>query len=242
MSSVRLSQGKVSLLREQTVSLPPVGKQRLRLAVLVSGSGSTLQNIIESIAEGALLAEIVLVVSSRRDAFALKRAQKHGLPSTLLRPRDFIDAAEFDTALCQILVGLQPDLVVLAGYLAILGPKTLSAFRGRIMNIHPSLLPAFGGHGWYGRHVHSAVIAYGAKVSGATVMYVEEEIDLGPIILQEAVPVYDFDTVESLAARVAEVEKRLYPEAIRLHSEGRLSLEGRRVKRLEEGQDEKSFN
>jgi len=215
---------------------------KLRLAVLVSGGGSTLQNIIDAIESGALVAEIVLVVSSRRDAFAVERTKRHALPSIILRPRDYQDDTSFDLALCGVLEGARPDLVILAGYLAILGRETLGAYAGRIMNIHPSLLPAFGGRGWYGRRVHAAVLRHGCKVSGATVMFVTPEVDAGPIILQEAVPVLDHDTVETLAARVAGVEQKLYPRAIKLYSAGRLSLAGRRVQICEEAENEESTN
>lgn len=213
---------------------------KLRLAVLVSGGGSTLQNIIDAVESGALQAEITLVVSSRRDALALERAKRHALPHIVLRPRDYSAASSFDHALCAALEVVRADLVVLAGYLTALGSETVSAFSGRIMNIHPSLLPAFGGHGYYGRHVHAAVLHHGCKVSGATVMFVTPEVDAGPIILQEAVPVLDDDTVETLAKRVAEVEKRLYPLAIKLYGAGRLSLKGRRVHIAEEAEHEAS--
>lgn len=219
---------------------------KLRLAVLVSGGGSTLQNIIDAIESGALVAEIVLVVSSRRDALALERAKRHALPSISLRPRDYQDAASFDRALCGALDGARADLVILAGYLAILGRETVAAYAGRIMNIHPSLLPSFGGRGWYGRRVHAAVLSHGCKVSGATVMFVTPEVDAGPIILQEAVPVLDEDTVETLAERVAGEEKRLYPLAIQLYGAGRLFILGRRVhirdEAAEEGENEESAN
>jgi len=192
------------------------------------------------------MAEIVLVVSSRRDALALERATRHALPAIVLRPRDYQDVASFDRALCGALDAARVDLVILAGFLAILGSEAVAAYAGRIMNIHPSLLPSFGGRGWYGRRVHDAVLSYGCKVSGATVMFVTPEVDAGPIILQEAVPVLDHDTVETLAERVAGVEKRLYPLAIQLYGAGRLFILGRRVQvcaeAAEEGENEASVN
>lgn len=202
----------------------------LRLAVLVSGGGTTLQAIIDAIASGYLNATISLVISSRREVKALERAQKHGIPVEIVRPRDFEDAAAYDSALAALLERVRPDLLVLAGYLSILGEKTLAAHSGRIMNIHPSLLPSFGGKGFYGRYVHEKVLEYGCKVTGCTVMFVDNHVDTGPIILQEAVPVLEEDSVDSLAIRVSEVEKRLYPKAIKLFGEGRLTINGRRVR------------
>jgi phosphoribosylglycinamide formyltransferase 1 len=201
-----------------------------RLAVLVSGSGTTLQALIDAIAAEELPAEIAVVVSSRRDVTAPERARWHGIPVNILRPRDFATSEEYDSALCSLLEQVQPDLIVLAGYLSILGDKVMERFGDRIMNIHPSLLPAFGGKGCFGHHVHRQVLEYGCKLSGATVMFVDGNVDTGPIILQEAVEVMDDDTVESLAKRLGEVERRLYTAAVRLFAEGRLSVQGRRVR------------
>ncbi len=212
-----------------------IDNQPLRLAVLVSGGGTTLQAIIDAIESGYLNAEIAMVVSSRRDAYAPERARKHNLPVSIIRPRDFPGTGAYDEALCGELLHVKPDLVVLAGYLSILGDKTLQNFGGRIMNIHPSLLPSFGGKGCYGQHVHQQVLAYGCKVSGVTVMFVDDQVDTGPIILQEAVSVDDEDDVEALAYKVSQVERRLYPLAIKLYSEGRLQQDGRRVKVIKGG-------
>lgn len=205
-----------------------------RLVVLVSGGGTTLQAIIDAVEAGELPAEIVSVISSRREAKALARAQKHGIQTSTLRPRDFASPADFDVALSELLGQINPDLLVLAGYLSILGERVIDEFRGRIMNIHPSLLPAFGGKGCFGKYVHEQVLQYGCKISGATVMFVDSSIDTGPIILQECIHVCDDDSVASLSMRIGEVERRLYPEAIRLYAEGRLQLEGRKV-RIEPG-------
>ncbi|HEU4751482.1 MAG TPA: phosphoribosylglycinamide formyltransferase, partial [Armatimonadota bacterium] len=139
---------------------------------------------------------------------------------------------ELDLALTRAFEGAGVDLICLAGYMRLLGPAVLARYAGRIMNIHPGLLPAFGGQGFYGRRVHEAVLESGTKLSGATVHFVDEEYDHGPIILQRAVPVLDDDTVETLAARVLEEEHRAYPEAVRLFAEGRLRIEGRRVRTL----------
>ena len=214
--------------------VPVAGLRPCRLAVLVSGSGTTLQALIDAIEADVLPAEVALVISSRRDVLALERARRHGIPAHVLRPRDFANSDEYDAALCSLLEQAQPDLVVLAGYLSILGAKVMAQFDGRIMNIHPSLLPAFGGRGCFGHHVHRQVLDYGCKVSGVTVMFVDSNVDTGPIILQEAVEVKDDDTVESLARRIGEIERRLYPAAVRLFAEGRLRVAGRRV-RISEG-------
>ena len=201
----------------------------LRLAVLVSGGGTTLQALMDAEATGELPAEIVLVVSSRREAFALERARRRRIPALVLRPRDFPSARLHDEALVKALTDAHPDLVILAGYLSVVGEATIAAFKGRVMNIHPSLLPAFGGKGLYGRRVHQQVLDYGCKVTGATVMFVEAELDAGPIILQAAVPVHEDDTCDTLAARVGDVERCLYPVAIKLYAEGRLRPVGRKV-------------
>ncbi|MBT9155715.1 MAG: Phosphoribosylglycinamide formyltransferase [Firmicutes bacterium] len=210
-------------MSRETSALP------LRLAVLVSGSGTTLQGLLNAIDAGKLQAEIVAVVSSRRDAYALQRARRRDIATYVLRPRDFVPAGEHDAALARTLREVSPDLIVLAGYMVEVGDVTLGAFHGRIMNIHPSLLPAFGGRGFYGQHVHKAVLEHGCKVTGATVHFVEAQVDGGPIILQAAVEVEDADTCETLAARVSELERRLYPTAIQLYAEGRLCQVGRRV-------------
>lgn len=193
-----------------------------------------MQAIIDSIESGYLNAEISICISSRRDVLAPGRAHSHNIPVAIIRPRDFIDAAAYDEALCAELLEANTDLVILAGYLSILGPKTMANFAGRIMNIHPSLLPAFGGKGFYGKYVHQKVLDYGCKVSGATVMFVDDQVDTGPIILQQAIQVLDTDNVESLTQKVSQIEKQLYPLAIKLYAEGRLIIEGRRVKVIEE--------
>lgn len=200
-----------------------------------------MQGIIDAIESGYLNAKVVMCVSSRRDVKAPERARRHNIPVATIRPRDFVDATAYDEALCTQLMEVKPDLVILAGYLSIIGPRTMETFAGRIMNIHPSLLPAFGGRGFYGQYVHQKVLDYGCKVSGATVMFVDNQVDTGPIILQRAVEVLDSDTLETLTHRVSQVEKELYPLAIKLYAEKRLRIEGRRVKVVEGGSgDEES--
>lgn len=197
--------------------------RKVRIAVLVSGGGTNLQALIDCVQKGGINGEIVIVISDREKAYALERARKHGIKAV------YIDRKQCAERLLQVLQEMDVDLVVLAGFLSILDRDFVKAYEGRIINIHPSLIPAFSGKGFYGERVHKAAVEYGVKVSGATVHFVDEGTDSGPIILQEPVPVYVEDTAETLAARVLEVEHRLLPEAVRLFCEGRLRIEGRKV-------------
>jgi phosphoribosylglycinamide formyltransferase-1 len=210
----------------------------LRLGVLVSGGGTNLQAIIDKIECGYLAGcGIVTVVSSRQDAYALERAAKHGIPSAFISRKSFAAPEDYDKAMLEHFRSHNVDLVVLAGFLSMLGPSFIETYRNRIINIHPSLIPSFCGKGFYGITPHKAALDYGVKVTGATVHFVDYEYDSGPIILQKAVEVLDDDTPESLQARVMkEAEWVLLPKAIKLYSEGRLTVEGRkvRIKRLEE--------
>lgn len=202
--------------------------KHLRLAVLLSGGGRTLENIFTHIAEGKLDAEVVVVGSSRKDALGLERARNHGVPSFVVPSRKFRQTAAFSRAICEELARHEFDLLLLAGFMCLLElPPDL---KGRAMNIHPALIPLFCGKGYYGRFVHEAVLRSGVKVSGCTVHFVDNVYDHGPIIVQKTVRVLDDDTPESLAARVFEKECEAYPEAIRLFGEGRLRIEGRRVR------------
>jgi phosphoribosylglycinamide formyltransferase-1 len=188
----------------------------LNIAVMVSGSGSNLEAIFQAAQEGNLPgANVVLVVSSRRDAYALERARKYGVKSTVIDPRDFPDDASFQEAIVGALARARIDVICLAGYLRKLGKKLIHQFQGRILNIHPALLPKFGGPGMYGRRVHEAVLAAGEKESGCSVHIVDEEFDQGPVLAQERVPVLLGDTPERLAERVLEQEHRLYPRVLR---------------------------
>jgi phosphoribosylglycinamide formyltransferase-1 len=200
----------------------------IRLAVLISGSGTTLQNFIDQIADGVLEAQIVQVIASRSDAFGLERARKAGLPAAVVSRKECADANEFSTRIFDLVRRSQADLVCLAGFLHFL--PIPDDYHLRVMNIHPALLPAFGGKGMYGHHAHEAVLAYGAKVSGCTVHFADNEYDQGPIILQRAIPVLEGDTPESLAFRVFEQECEAYPAAIRLFAAGKLHVEGRLVR------------
>lgn len=198
---------------------------KLRLAVLASGRGSNLQAIIDAIAAGELDAEIAVVISDKGDAQALERARKHQIPHRFLDPREYSAAGAYDRALVALWQEYQVDLVVLAGYMRLLGSEAVRAYRSRILNIHPSLLPAFPG-----LNAQAQALAYGVRYSGCTVHFVDEGMDTGPIILQAVVPVKDDDAAETLAARILEEEHRLYPQAIQLFAEGRLEVVGRRVR------------
>jgi phosphoribosylglycinamide formyltransferase-1 len=205
-----------------------MSERALQLAVLVSGSGTTLQNLIDQIAAGRLNAQIALVIGSRPELVGLQRAAKAGLPNQVVDRRSLRDCAEFSSRVFDLCAEVNADLICLAGWLCLLDLP--ARFEGKVMNIHPALLPSFGGRGMYGRKVHEAVLSHGCKVSGCTVHFVDNTYDTGPIILQRTCPVLDDDTAESLAHRVFEEEKIAYPEAIRLFQEGRLKIEGRRAR------------
>lgn len=201
---------------------------RARLGVLVSGGGRSLENLVLRSRAGTLPADVALVVSNSARAGALERAERLGVPSRVVRPTDHADEAAFGTAVFAALAEAGVDLVVLAGYLVRLPMP--AAWAGRVLNIHPSLLPAFGGRGFYGHHVHDAVVRAGVKVTGCTVHFVDEEYDRGPILLQRTVPVRFEDDADAVAARVFEAEKEALPEAIRLVVERRVDVEGGRVR------------
>jgi formyltetrahydrofolate-dependent phosphoribosylglycinamide formyltransferase len=207
-----------------------MSQRPLQLAVLVSGSGTTLQNVLDEIRAGRLNAEIPLVIGSRPELVGLQRATKAGIPNVVVDRRSYPDCADFSRRVFDLCAEANVDLVCLAGWLCLLDLP--DRFAGKVMNIHPALLPSFGGRGLYGRKVHEAVLAHGCKLSGCTVHFVDNTYDTGPIILQRACPVLDDDTPESLARRVFEEEKIAYPEAIRLFQQGRLKVEGRRVRIL----------
>ena len=206
---------------------------RVRLAVLVSGGGTTLQNFIDKIREGTLNAEVVCVVSSSSKAFALERARRNNIPHTVVRRKDFEDEVSFTKAIYGWIERFEPDLIALAGFLKRIW--VAPEWENRIMNIHPALIPAFCGEGFYGMRVHKAVLEYGVKVSGCTVHFVDNIYDHGPIIIQKTVPVYPDDTPETLQRRVFEKECEAYPEAINLYAAGRLKVVGRIVHILPEG-------
>ncbi|HEY1190566.1 MAG TPA: phosphoribosylglycinamide formyltransferase [Gemmata sp.] len=197
----------------------------IRIVALLSGGGTTLQNLIDRIAAGALRARVVGVVASRADAFGVTRAERAGLPVRVVRAAP--KRTSFPDEVWAAVREFEPDLVCLAGWLHLL--PIPAEFRHRVLNIHPSLLPAFGGKGMYGHHVHAAVLDYGAKVTGCTVHFADDTYDTGPIVVQRCVPVLDSDTPEVLAERVFRAECEAYPEAIRLLAEGRVTVQNRRV-------------
>jgi phosphoribosylglycinamide formyltransferase 1 len=199
--------------------------ERLRVGVLVSGRGSNLQALLDASARADYPAEVVVVISDKERAAALDRARAAGVEALFVNPKDFADRESFDRALVGALTARRVGLACNAGFMRILSPVYVKAFAGRALNIHPSLLPAFPG-----LHAQRQALEHGARFSGATVHFVDEgPVDSGPIILQASVPVHPDDTEESLAARILVEEHRLYPEAVRLFAEGRLSIVGRRV-------------
>ncbi|HVK02246.1 MAG TPA: phosphoribosylglycinamide formyltransferase [Armatimonadaceae bacterium] len=202
----------------------------LRLAVFVGshGRGSNLMAIHTAIGDGRLSARVVCVIGTRSDAPAIARAKESDLPTRVLSPKDRSEE-EYGDALLKALRGAGAEAIALAGYMRRMPSAVVAAYRHRIINIHPALLPAFGGKGMYGEHVHRGVLEYGAKVSGCTVHFIDEEYDTGPVILQKVVPVEEGDTPQSLAARILPLEHAAYVEALQLLAEGRLSVEGRIV-------------
>ena len=199
----------------------------LNIAVLVSGGGTNLQALIDSEKRGEIInGTISLVISSKPDAYALERAKNAGIPSWVLLRKQYAASEDYDRALINLLREYQIDLVVLAGFMTIISDRVIASYRNRIINVHPALLPSFGGKGYYGLHVHEAVLARGVKVTGATVHFVNEVCDGGPIILQKAVDVKEGDTPEVLQRRVMEeAEWILLPQAVSLFCQGKLSVE-----------------
>jgi len=199
----------------------------VKLAVFVGtkGRGSNLMAIYGAIQDGRLSAELVLVIGTKAEAPALERARLAGIPTAVVSVGESYEA-RLDAALA----AAGADTIALAGYLRKLPELLVERFKGRILNVHPALLPSFGGNGMYGHHVHEAVLAYGAKVSGCTVHFVDAEYDTGPVILQRVIPVHEDDTPDTLAARILPAEHDAFIEALRLLAEGRLTLDGRRVR------------
>lgn len=207
---------------------PAPRPKTLRLVVLISGGGTTLRNLIEKIAAGRLRAEIVLVISSSPAARGRQYADQARLHYEVVDPKGFASTEDFSAAVFQRVRAADADLVVMGGFLKrlVIPPD----FANRVTNIHPGLIPAFCGQGFYGHHVHQAVLDYGAKVSGCTVHFADNQYDHGPVILQRAVPVLDDDTADTLAARIFQAECEAYPEALQLIADGRVCVEGRRVR------------
>jgi len=199
----------------------------LRLGVLISGGGTTLANFIDAIADGRMRAEIAMVIASK-NCRGIDLARRAGLPVEVVSRKDFANEEEFSRPIFDLLRQARVDLVALAGFLWRI--EIPDDFRYRVLNIHPGLLPSFGGHGCYGHHVHESVLARGAKISGCTVHFADQEYDHGPIILQKGVEVLDDDTPDTLAARVFQAECQAYPEAIQLFASGRLEVSEGRVR------------
>jgi phosphoribosylglycinamide formyltransferase-1 len=198
--------------------------KKVSIGVLVSGSGSNLQSIIDYIEAGALDAEIKVVISNNPDAFALERCRKHRICAMVVDHRQFDSRESYDRRTIAILETSGVELVVMAGFMRILSPEFFRVFPRRIMNIHPALLPSFPGI-----HVQKKALEYGVKFAGCTVHFVDEGVDTGPIIIQSVVPVYEDDTTDTLATRILKEEHRIYPQAIQYYAEGRIEIQGRKV-------------
>ena len=208
----------------------------LRMAVLVSGGGTNLQAIIDSLADGRITnAEISVVISNNRNAYALERAAKAGIPGICVCPRDYETRQKFNEELLRTIQSYEPDLIVLAGCLVVIPKEMVEAYPNRIINIHPALIPSFCGTGYYGLKVHEGVLERGVKVTGATVHFVDEGTDTGPIILQKAVEVRQGDTPKILQQRVMEeAEWKIMPEAINLIANDKIKVENGKVMFVEE--------
>ena len=198
--------------------------KKVGIGVLVSGSGSNLQSIIDHTEAGTLDAEIRIVISNNPDALALERCRKHRICSVVVDHRQFDTRESYDRRTISILESSGVELVVMAGFMRILSPEFFRAFPRRIMNIHPALLPAFPGI-----HVQHKAVEYGVKFAGCTVHFADEGIDTGPIIIQSVVPVFEDDTADTLSARILKEEHRIYPQAIQYYAEGRIEIRGRKV-------------
>ncbi len=203
--------------------------QPVKIGVLISGGGTNLQCIIDKVKSGYINGEISLVISNKSDAYGLVRAEREGIEAIWIDKKKYSTEEEYNDAIIEELKNRDIELVILAGYLKVLSKKFVTEYKGRIINIHPSLIPSFCGKGYYGEKVHEEILKYGVKVSGATVHFVDEGTDTGPIILQKAVEVKDDDTVESLKARVLKVEHEILPEAVKYFCDGKISLDGRKV-------------
>lgn len=201
----------------------------INIGVLISGGGTNLQTLIDNTKSGYINGKIKLVVSNKKDAYGLVRAQKEGIETLYLDRKRFSTEEEYNREILEELKKRNVELVVLAGYLKVLSKEFVEEYSGRIINIHPSLIPSFCGKGYYGEKVHQKVLEYGVKITGATVHFVDEGTDTGPIIMQKAVEVRDDDTVDTLKERVLKVEHEILPEAVKLFCEKRLSIEGRRI-------------
>jgi len=203
---------------------------QVKIGVLISGSGTNLQSLIDNIETGNIKGKIAVVISNRKDAYGLNRARQKNIDALYIRQKDYESFENFNDAIIDELKKHNVELVVLSGYLKILTSKFIEEYRNRIINIHPSLIPAFCGKGYYGIKVHEEVIKYGVKLSGATVHFVDEDADTGPIIIQEAVEVGYEDTAETLKQKVLKIEHKILPLAVKYYCEGKIQISGRKVK------------
>ncbi|MCC5912318.1 MAG: phosphoribosylglycinamide formyltransferase [Clostridiaceae bacterium] len=202
----------------------------IKIAVLISGGGSNLQALIDAVEQKYLQGEIAIVISNKKEAYGVKRAQKHHIKTSIVDKETYGTREKRDEALLKILQQEEIDLIVLAGYLAILPRSIVENYRNKIINIHPSLIPSFSGEGYYGEKVHREVLERGVKITGATVHFVNEETDGGPIILQETVDVEFDDDINSIKEKVLKIEHQILPLAVKLFVEGRLRVMGNKVK------------
>lgn len=207
--------------------MPPV-----KIGVLISGGGTNLQSIMDGIDQGKINGKIELIISSNKDAFGLERGKNAGIESIYINPREYESEELFNNSLLLEFQKRDIELIILAGYLKKLSKEIISTYTGRIINIHPSLIPSFCGKGFYGKRVHEEVLKYGVKITGATVHFVDENMDTGPIILQKAVVVDEDDTVDSIQKKVLSVEHHILSEAVGLFCEHRLYVDGRLVRIL----------
>lgn len=202
---------------------------KLHVGIFASGRGSNFEAILKAIDAGRLDAEVRLLLTNNPEAGAISIAQNRDIPTAVVSKKDFESRDQFVASMLQTLESHGVALIALAGYMKKIPPEIIAAFRSRIVNIHPALLPSFGGKGMYGHHVHEAVVSRGCKVSGVTVHIVDEIYDHGPIVAQRCVPVEEGDTADSLAARVLKVEHQLYAESLQLFAEGRIQVEGQKA-------------
>jgi phosphoribosylglycinamide formyltransferase-1 len=201
----------------------------MNIAVFASGRGSNFQAILHAIDAGFLPAKVVVLISNKFDAGAMKIARAHNIPTRHISQNMFLSEDALTDAMLEVLEEYHTEFIVLSGYLKKIPAQVIRQYRNRIVNIHPALLPSFGGEGMYGRRVHEAVIGSGEKVSGATVHLVDEEYDLGPIVLQKSVDIVQNDTPDSLAAKVLKIEHEIFPLALKAFAEGRVRVEGRKA-------------
>ena len=203
---------------------------QVKIGVLISGSGTNLQSLIDNINNNSIDGEIAVVISNKNHAYGLERARQNNIDAVYVNQKNYDNFEQFNDAIIEELKDHGVELVVLAGYLKILSSKFIEEFRNRIINIHPSLIPSFCGKGFYAIKVHEAVIDYGVKISGATVHFVDEGADTGPIIIQEAVEIESYDTADTLQQKILIIEHKILPLAVKYYCSGRIQISGRKVK------------